>query len=158
CLPVDGSTAVTVPSSAPTIARPAATATPVWLTSVRGTVQSRCWVDAFIATSVEVVVVADGDAIAPVGVEDASLPGDAVAGAVAVGDGVGEFVADTDSSPPPSTNNTVPPTTAAGDDGPSDRGALHATWPSVTSTASTDSRPTTIASPFATTGAGIPDA
>jgi len=77
---------------------------------------------------------------------------------VALGDGVGEFDPETDSSPPPSTNKTFPPTTAAGAEGPSDRGALQARLPSARSTASTDCRPTTMASPSATIGAGIPAA
>ena len=62
-------------------------------------------------------------------------------------EGVGELDADADSSPPPSTNSTTPSATAAGEDGPRDRGALHAgSSRSVRSTASTSSRPTTIAS------------
>jgi hypothetical protein len=100
---------------------------------------------------VDIVVAADG-------VADADLPGDADEDGVALGDGVGAFDADTDSSPPPSTNNTSPPTTAAGDEGPSDRGALQAGLPSAMSTASTDCRPTMMASPSATIGAGIPAA
>ena len=105
----------------------------------------------------DVVVVADGDATA-VGVADADLPEDADEDGVALGDGVGEFDPETDSSPPPSTNKTFPPTIAAGAEGPSDRGALQARLPSARSTASTDCRPTTMASPSATIGAGIPAA
>ena len=101
------------------------------------------------------VVVGEGDAIA-VGVAD--FAGETLTEGVALGDAEAEFEAETDSSPPPSTNSTVLPTIAGGDDGPSDRGALHAACPVVRSTASTDCLPTTIASPSATTGAGIPAA
>jgi len=106
---------------------------------------------------VDVVVVAEGEATA-LGSDDADLAGDELAVGVTLGETDGELDADTDSSPPPSTNNTVAPTIAAGDEGPSDRGALQATFPSLRSTASTDWRPTTIALPSATTGAGIPAA
>jgi len=134
-----------------------ATTTPVWLTSESAIVHTRRWVAVSIATRVEAVVVAEGETTA-LAAGDADLPGDALVEAVAVAEGVGELDAATDSSPPPSTNTTVPSTTAAGDDGPRDRGALQSTPPSVRSTASTDCRPTTIASPSATTGAGIPAA
>jgi hypothetical protein len=138
------------------MATPPATTTPVWLTSDNGTVQIRRWVDASIATSVDLVVVAEGDAIT-LGA-DADFVGDVLTEGVALGAADAELEAETDSSPPPSTKSTVLPTTAGGDDGPSDRGALHAAWPVVRSTASTDSRPTTIASPSAMTGAGMPAA
>jgi hypothetical protein len=127
----------------------------VWLTPESPIVQRRCRVASSIATKVDVVVVADGDATA-LGTDD--FTGDELTDAVALGDADGEPEAETDSSPPPSTNRTVLPTTAAGDDGPSDRGALQATCPFARSTASTDSRPTTIALPSAITGAGIPAA
>lgn len=103
------------------------------------------------------VAVADGEAAAPDDGEPDRF-GDGVEESVTLGEGVAEFDAETDSSPPPSTNRTVPLTTAAGEDGPRDRGALHATLPSVRATASTDARPTTTASPSAMTGAGMPAA
>jgi hypothetical protein len=71
-----------------------------------------------------VVVVADGEAITLGAVAD--FAGDALTDGVPLGEADGELDAETDSSPPPSTKSTVLPTTAGGDDGPSDRGALHA--------------------------------
>jgi hypothetical protein len=98
--------------------------------------------------------------------EGAELPGDGVVLAEADGDGAagvdedvaadGVSEAEADSSPPPSTNSTRPDATAAGAEGPSARGAVHASSPVERSTALTSCRPTTIAIDPVRTGAGMP--
>jgi hypothetical protein len=155
-VPLAMSTAVIWPSSVPTIASLPSNSTPVWLTSDRGAVQTRCWVPRSIATRVEVVV-DEGAALLGDGVVLAEADGDGATGvdedAAADGDCEEEAA---DSSPPPSTNSTRPDATAAGAEGPSARGAVHAGSPEESSTALTSCRPTTIASDPVRTGAGIP--
>jgi hypothetical protein len=79
---------------------------------------------------------------------------------LADGDGDGVELADDERSPPPSVNRIVVrlplATTAAGALGPSSRGVVQATAPVSSETAVMSSRSTTIASPSAITGAGIP--
>ena len=115
-----------------------------------------------MATSVDVALVAaeeaEGDGVG-VALAASAPPrdgdGEAEEGAT-VAEADDEPDADADSSPPPSTNNRRPPATAAGADGPRARGASHAASPDARSTATTSSRPTTIASDPVKTGAGIP--